>query len=242
MHAESSSAQASNQNVILNSAVEIGGGVARGVWAGLKMGAQAAGRAANQRLASSAPARGSLEIEAADAGSGSLESPDDTATSESRSLDESCVLDDMSSVEPGAGGQWIKIVDLCPVVSPSPERKANTVAHFRLPRSNREVATPTNGKHQQATSRTQPRAISYLAFSPDGASLFVAPADGRTFHILDVHPDGPDQLDQTCEVAGEVWHTYELRRGNTVAAVSDVQWSADGRWIGVATQRGTVRE
>lgn len=238
--ADSSSTQPNSQNVILNSAVEIGGGVARGVWAGLKMGAQAAGRAANQRLASSAPARGGLEIDANN-GSPSLGSPEE-ATSESRSLTESSILDDIPMAEPDVGGQWIKIIDLCPSASSAHRQppEPTTIAHFRLPCS-RQVVPPINS-HESLNAYSQSRYVSHLAFSPDGTGIFVSPADGRALHLFDIHPASPELPVPSGTVAGEVWHTYELRRGNTAAAVSEVQWSADGRWIGVATQRGTVRE
>jgi hypothetical protein len=83
--------------------------------------------------------------------------------------------------------------------------------------------------------------VTHLAFSPDGTALFAAPADGRSFHLFEIHPHNTSSQNQS-EVQGEVWHLYELRRGNTVSEVVEVNWSSDGRWIGVATGRGTVRK
>jgi hypothetical protein len=228
----------SGQNV-LNSAVGIGGGVARGVWAGIKMGAQAASRATNGRLATSAPAHGSLGIAALDApGLGDEES-------ESRSLDDSSsLLDEVvggSGLDfrpgPNRGGEWIKIIDIC--ASSDSRTKTRTIAHFRLPsRTNPALdarSRPPSDLHHSSSS------VTHLAFSPDGTSLFAAPADGRSFHLLEIHPSGPVSSG-TQAGEGEVWHMYELRRGNTAAAVSEVKWSQDGRWVGVATGRGTVRK
>jgi hypothetical protein len=97
---------------VINSAVGIGGGVARGVWAGIKMGAQAASRATNGRMATSAPTHSTL--------------PHDNGDVESRSLDDSSVLDESTSVDPPSpspsplresgsnssvkqGGEWIRL-------------------------------------------------------------------------------------------------------------------------------------
>lgn len=223
----------SGQGAILNSAVELGGVAARGVWAGLKMGAQAAGRAANQRLASSAPARSSLDEMTREDITAST-----SATSESRSFEGSSHMDEATSVDQSdAGGQWVKVIDLCAGGSGG----IRTIAHFRLPRSKPLVSPSGN-------DTAQSRTISHLAFSPSGTSLFVAPRDGRVFHLVDIHPASPGRelilgrQGVEGEVSGEVWHMYELRRGNTAAAVNEVKWSLDGRWVGVATQRGTVRE
>jgi hypothetical protein len=218
---------------VINSAVGIGGGVARGVWAGIKMGAQAASRATNGRMATSAPTHSTL--------------PHEEGEVESRSLDDSSVLDESISVDPPSpspsplrvsgsdsslkqGGEWIKIIDLT---------HSRTIAHFRLPPSRNTVSTVTTGTRR--FSETGHSAVSHLAFSPDGTTLFAAPADGRSFHLFEIHPHTTPPGDQP-EVQGEVWHLYELRRGNTVSEVVEVNWSSDGRWMGVATGRGTVRK
>jgi hypothetical protein len=176
--------------------------------------------------------------------------PHDNSDVESRSLDDSSVLDEsITSVEPPSpspsssplrgsgsnssmkqGGEWIKIIDLS---------HSRTIAHFRLPQSRHTVPTVTTGT--QRFSETGHAAVSHLAFSPDGTTLFAAPADGRSFHLFELHPHATPTQNQS-EVQGEVWHLYELRRGNTVSEVVEVNWSSDGRWIGVATGRGTVRK
>jgi hypothetical protein len=215
---------------VINSAVGIGGGVARGVWAGIKMGAQAASRATNGRMATSAPTHSTL--------------PHEEGEVESRSLDDSSVLDesttsvDLPSPLRGSGsdsslkqgGEWIKIIDLS---------HSRTVAHFRLPPSRHTVPTVTTGTRR--FSETGHSTVSHLAFSPDGTTLFAAPTDGRSFHLFEIHPHSTFAGNQS-EVQGEVWHLYELRRGNTASEGVEVNWSNDGRWVGVATGRGTVRK
>jgi len=224
------------QNQILNSAVGIGGGVARGVWAGLKMGAQAASRATNGRMASSAPTRSTF-FEAGEDGE-----------IESRSLADSSVLDfddsPSSSTMPllphssrpdtnVKGGEWIKVVDLG-------GSAMRTIAHFRLSPSRHSVPNiSTSGRYSEIGHSS----ISHLSFSPDGTTLFASSVDGRSFHLFDIHPQPRSETRKSQNgVEGEVWHLYEMRRGNTVSEVTEVQWSGDGRWVGVATGRGTVRK
>lgn len=242
------------QGALLTSAVEIGGGVARGVWAGLKMGAKAAGRARNGRLARSAPSEGSVL----------LDEELDEGGSESRSLDNSSLLSGDGTV-PDSGhdqlpveGEWIQVIDLLPRKRTSRRTAGHAIraedqasepvgpeviAHFRLPNSRPFNPLPPDlVSRPRSSSNSAMAPVGHLAFSPDGTKLFAAPADGRVFHILDIHPAGLDAAGMQGEVRGEVWHQYELRRGNTAATVSEVQWSADGRWVGVATGKGTVRE
>ena len=197
------------------------------------MGAQAASRATNGRMATSAPTHSTL--------------PHEDGEVESRSLDDSSVLDESTPVEPSSpspspsrvsgsgsslkqGGEWVKIIDLI---------TSRTIAHFRLPPSRHSVPNVTT--RSRRVSDTGHSAVSHLAFSPDGTTLFAAPAHGRSFHLFEVHPDTASPQNPG-EVQGEAWHLYELRRGNTVSEVVEVNWSSDGRWIGVATGRGTVRK
>jgi WD40 repeat protein len=198
------------------------------------MGAQAASRATNGRMASSAPTRSTFF----------QETPGEEGEVESRSLDESSVLDfddsPSSSTMPLSpspsrpdmsvkGGEWIKIVDLR-------ASGMRTIAHFRLPPSRHTVPNIQNRRH----SENGHSSISYLEFSPDGTTLFASPVDGRSFHLFDIHPSASSETLKN-GVEGEVWHLYELKRGSTVSEVVEVKWSGDGRWVGVATGRGTVR-
>lgn len=127
------------------------------------------------------------------------------------------------------GGEWIKIIDFS---------NSRTIAHFKLPPSRHSVpSVPTRSRRFSEVGHS---AVSHLAFSPDGTTLFAAPVDGRSFHLFELHPH--TRASEKEQVQGEVWHLYELKRGNTASEVVEVNWSRDGRWIGVATGRGTVRK
>ncbi|WWC65247.1 uncharacterized protein I303_107864 [Kwoniella dejecticola CBS 10117] len=260
-----SSANNDAQAAILSSAVGIGGGVARGVWAGLKMGARAANRARNTRLAKSAPSDSSGIM---------VDEEVDDVEAESRSLEESSILEERplsaasTSYPTKSGGEWIKIVDLHPKrTARSRTRKVNrshsssqrrpetsadehsipiesyieTVAHFRLPPSSSSLPIdPLLPNQPRRSSNNRSHPVVSLAFSPDGTQIFAAPSDGRSLHILEVHPAGLDKADIRSDVTGQVWHPYELKRGHTPADVREVMWDRNGRWIGVGTGKGTV--
>ncbi|KAL1412651.1 hypothetical protein Q8F55_000398 [Vanrija albida] len=211
------------QGALLTSAVEIGGGVARGVWAGLKMGAKAASQASGGRLATSAPAeRGPLEAE-------------NVYAAESRSVEDGALQESGSAARPPAG-VWIKIIDVQSSGSATPE----LIAHFRLPPTRSLVASPrpsgSNGRHVPSPGA---HPVTFLSFSPRSSRLFAAASDGRAFHLLDVRPRGA-AAGKRSACKGEVWASYVLRRGNTSAVVRSASWSSDERWIAVGTGKGTI--
>jgi len=70
--------------------------------------------------------------------------------------------------------------------------------------------------------------VSRLAFSADGCSLVVMPRDGHTGRVFRMRPSGSPS------------YLYNLRRGRTSAVVEGVGWSADARWVAIATRKGTV--
>ncbi|OCF34494.1 hypothetical protein I316_04009 [Kwoniella heveanensis BCC8398] len=251
-----SSGNDTSQAALLNSAVEIGGGVARGVWAGLKMGAKAANRARNTRLATSAPTDSSSLLGDGDS--------DGAVDSEARSLNESSVLEEQ--VVPAAvSGEWIQIIDIVPGASAGARRKRKptrsystsrrapidapdeqdndqptyeVIAHFRLPRSSALPLDTPHASRRRSNERIHP--VAHLSFSPDGTQLLAAPSDGKSFHVVEVHPAGINKNELRGEVKGQVWHLYELRRGHTAASVRQVNWDQKGRWVGVGTGKGTV--
>jgi hypothetical protein len=246
----------STQGAILASAVEIGGGVARGVWAGIKMGAKAASQARNNRLARSAPTEVSGSL-------ADIES-EENADAESRSLEEEESNVNMGTdgrAEENTGGEWIKIVDLSPrarpaissrkathisdrsSLSPSALSEPKVIAHFRSPPSHSHASTSTDmpKSRGRVAIRSHSRPVALLSFNPLGTQLLVAPNDGRTQHVFAIHPAGIESFSSQ-EACGEAWHLYELRRGNTAANVIQVNWGKDGRWVGIETGRGTIRE
>lgn len=264
------------QTALLTSAVEIGGGVARGVWAGLKMGAQAASKARAGRLARSAPS----EVSGALADDEHLESAD-SIVSDGTSVEEEGMTGELrENSAQKERGVWVKVVDLFarPAVKTAPKARRSsstsrqkptsldsgpstgssllqTIAHFKLPPSkspiphspqmNSRMNRTGNGSGLEHASRSQE--VAHLSFSPDGTRLLVAAADGRSQHVVDIHPAGPSpheaggsRKSPRSDSHGEVWHMYEFRRGNTSAHVDGVAWSDDGRMVGVATGKGTI--
>lgn len=216
----------STQSALLSSAVEIGGGVARGMWAGLKLGARVAG----DRLAQSAPSE-RVDVPP----HGSLSPADGT---ESRSVEDGLSAEGPLPPPP-PGGVWVKIVDVFPRHG---HNEPPVIAHFRLPPSRILVSSLPAAQNARAHTAQRQYPISLLSFSPEGSRLFAAAADGRDFHILDIRPRGAGFPRPRNASKGEVWDAYVLRRGNTVADVSSVSWSSDQRWISVCTSKGTVRE
>lgn len=91
-----------------------------------------------------------------------------------------------------------------------------------------------------------------MSFNPDGTQLAVAQADGRAAHVFQIHPRGINRArEQRAGDAtgtglgmgmGMVYHMYELKRGNSAADIQSVQWDEGGRWIGLVSGSGTIRE
>ncbi|BEJ15066.1 hypothetical protein CspHIS471_0408330 [Cutaneotrichosporon sp. HIS471] len=215
----STAAPQTTQGAILSSAVELGGGVARGVWAGLKAGAKVASQASSGRMSSSVSNDRVLENA----------SPPNPDTAENRPFEDGT---EIAPTKP-LGGVWIKIVDLFPCSSAETE----LIAHFRMPPIRHFVPAMPTQSPRSTVVRNQP--VVLLDFSPDGTRLFAAPADGRAFHVFEVRPRGA-MLARPGPPKGEVWDTYVLRRGNTPANVGSVSWSHDGRYVAVGTGRGTI--
>ncbi|KAK4689245.1 hypothetical protein P7C73_g853, partial [Tremellales sp. Uapishka_1] len=225
---EAGSTGTSLQPALLSSAVELGGGVARGVWAGIQMGARAAGRARNGRLARSAPAdHRSLAEEELE------EAPDSEDSGEI-----------YSATKETSSGQWIEILDLFPrsprmtgteqtssrsrSISLTRSASYQAIAHFKLPPRSVSAPLPQGPNPQdRRSSDSKEYPVSSLSFCPLGTQLFAAAADGKSFHVMEIHHR-------------EVWHLYELKRGHTSAEVCEVAWDKGGRWLGVGTGKGTV--
>jgi len=249
----------SAQGAILASAAEIGGSVARGVWAGIKMGAKAASQARSNRLARSAPVEASGSL-------ADVESEKNLNT-EPKDIEEDNIADGIADtqIEDDRGGQWVRILDIRPRsrLPSATSRVARTVAHhaivpscstgglpqpeviahFRSPPSRSHVPLATDHPRNRgiATPRAKSQRVSQLSFNPIGTQLLVALEDGKSQHVFEIHPVGAKRQ-MMHALCGEVWHLYELRRGNTAAKVVEVTWADDGRWVGVETSRGTIRE
>lgn len=172
----------------------------------------------------------------------------------------------MSGRSTATGGEWIKVVDLFPQRASEPQETIATqssepssssahpaasgfnkpvvIAHYRLSSlfSFSPALSPQASRLSRQPSNPGQQTVSHLKFAPSGTQLFAASSDGRAFHLVDLHPAGAIKPGAKTECKGEAWHLYELRRGTTAATVNDVAWDKDGRWIGVGTGRGTIRE
>lgn len=95
--------------------------------------------------------------------------------------------------------------------------------------------------------------VSLLQFSEDGNSIIVARRDGQTMKVYQLRPlpastrspgwtddSGNHVTVNSSQPAHSPWHVYDLRRGRTSAVVESLTWAYDGRWMAVATQKGTV--
>lgn len=84
--------------------------------------------------------------------------------------------------------------------------------------------------------------ISLLQFSHDGTSLMVATRGGHVMKVYKLRPARrPVASAPNADAAlHPPWHIYDLRRGRTSAIVDSLTWAHDGRWMAVATEKGTV--
>ncbi|KAG8739952.1 hypothetical protein FRC10_004951 [Ceratobasidium sp. 414] len=99
---------------------------------------------------------------------------------------------------------------------------------------------------------TPGQAVTALSFSSSGSMLAVSGADGVYVRVFEVRPKGryskggprlaaqddPSPLEG--RDTGSLWHWYDLQRGVTRRRVTSIIWSADSKWVGVVTVRGTI--
>lgn len=225
-----------SQEMVLSSAMAVGGFAARGVWGGMKAGMKLANQARTRHLSNSAPSEVNYSMDDKPdmmEGTTGVHGQSDASSIDSGSSE---AKDLNNARTKRCRASWIKVVDLSPRGGGPPTE----VAHFQLPPS--RLALPN--LPASPSSRAQPDdqsgpVVSFLSFSPTGTTLFAAPQHGRSFHILDIRPAEVAKTGET-NTRGTVWHTYELRRGHTRASVQDAQWSPDGRFISITTGKGTV--
>ncbi|KAG9073816.1 hypothetical protein FS749_014660, partial [Ceratobasidium sp. UAMH 11750] len=99
---------------------------------------------------------------------------------------------------------------------------------------------------------TPGQAITALAFSRSGSMLAVSGSDGVYVRVFEVRPKGHysnggpklaadgDSSALEGRDTGSLWHWYDLQRGLTRRRVTAIVWSADSKWVGVVTVRGTM--
>ncbi|KAG9074029.1 hypothetical protein FRC06_010986, partial [Ceratobasidium sp. 370] len=113
--------------------------------------------------------------------------------------------------------------------------------------------TPASAPRRVVQHHATPgQAITAVSFSRSGSMLAVSGADGVYVRVFEVRPKGqyskggprlsargdPGALDG--KDTGSLWHWYDLQRGVTRRRVTSIVWSADSKWIGIVTVRGTM--
>jgi hypothetical protein len=219
--ASTSVTTAASTAAVLSSAAGYGSMAARGVLTGLKKGAQMA-QAANEarlgRLAQSAPERSIMLDEDA------AEEEEILVDDEVQGASRKPVSREQQHQQHTPIARWIKVVDYT---------RDRTIAHFQLP-------LDTYGALLSPAAASL-STVSCLSFSPDGTQLLAAQGDGRACHVFQLHPAGSCHRGER-DVFGEVYHMYELKRGNTPAEIKEVVWDDHGRWIGIVSGHGTFRK
>lgn len=219
------------QEVLLSSAAGIGSGVARGVWAGLKLGAKAAS-SAQGRLARSAPSDGYGRLWRSASGETPVITPDPLDVEaaadgvEDGELPEAQSERDMLTL---SAGRWVVVLDLFPrggfnlAASISTDSSSgrslvvpNTLAHFALPHStlsispmthtavgsNASVGSPRNANNGLLQQNRSPR---YL----DGSGHTRRSTATPSVSYLSFAPNGLSLF--VAPASGRVFHVFELR-------------------------------
>lgn len=81
--------------------------------------------------------------------------------------------------------------------------------------------------------RAHKEPLSYLAFDPSGTLLVTAGAGGYEFNIFQIRPSSGALHENALPL-------YTLVRGRTSAAITDITFSNDSRWMAVSTSHGTT--
>ncbi|GAA5977579.1 hypothetical protein JCM11641_006869 [Rhodosporidiobolus odoratus] len=140
----------------------------------------------------------------------------------------------------------VLVVDLLsPVASSSPSNK---------PRTSRPVSSPggvasSSSSPLRVVAHFRPcsQPLALLSFSPSSTSLLTASATAHAFDVFELKPAvriGVSATSSSPSSApaplGQVWHRYRLQRGYTSAQATSATWSTDGRFVSVATGKGTA--
>ncbi|BGP15977.1 hypothetical protein JCM10213_004794 [Rhodosporidiobolus nylandii] len=140
----------------------------------------------------------------------------------------------------------IMVVDLL-----SPTTSSGSGFKSRSSRTSSSGGGPSSPLPFKVVAHFRPYAqpLALLSFSPSSTSLLTAPAGGHAFDVFELKPSvrvgvsataSPSSSALTAGGTGKVWHRYRLSRGFTSARASAASWSADGRFVGVSTSKGTA--
>ncbi|CDZ96326.1 WD40 repeat protein [Phaffia rhodozyma] len=130
--------------------------------------------------------------------------------------------------------QSVQIIDLHPLSSASVNSTGpNTLSSLPANRS------PLVHFYPSPTARSaQP--INHLSFSPNSQMLLISQAPSCSFAVVEIRPPRKSPHPAPGHSSGEVWERYVLRRGVSEAVVKSVSWDNAGRWVAVATGKGTL--
>ncbi|KIM22430.1 hypothetical protein M408DRAFT_28737 [Serendipita vermifera MAFF 305830] len=106
------------------------------------------------------------------------------------------------------------------------------------------LTSTTSRLHSSLPTTVSKKAITSLAWSPDGALLAVGGEDGGSVRVFKLPrsrrgKDADDKL-RINRRLGKATLVYELLRGVTPASIHDISWSADGLWNGFVSSNGTL--
>ena len=220
---------ASKLGVSVLSGMKVLGGMAfSAARAGVTAAATAAERHYSAEVSATPVVPGKFFSRSAPAASGRDNQPRHDGHVESNSVQDAAPVLDTPIVDrqgPSDDTHHITVLDLAPLRSSSSSGPTRVAEFFA-------------GKEQP---------ISLLQFSQDGTMLMVATSGGQTMKVFQLRPaptgvrhlSGASSIHNTTSLDSPV-HMYDLRRGRTSAVVDSLTWAHDGRWVAVATEKGTV--
>ncbi|BGP39890.1 hypothetical protein JCM10450v2_003864 [Rhodotorula kratochvilovae] len=142
-----------------------------------------------------------------------------------------------TAIEASPAAGTVKVVDLvASCAAPAPQAKGKA------------RAPPVPQMKLVAHFRPYGSALALLSLAPAGTTLLAASAAGHSFDVFELKPVVPVGVSATAsaaastsgEGAGKFWHRYRLQRGFTSASASSASWTPDGRFVAVATSKGTA--
>ena len=110
-------------------------------------------------------------------------------------------------------------------------------------KSRRRAHSNSNSLKAVAHFRPYSHHLALVSLAASSAQVLTASAHGHHFDVFDLKPSVRVGSSATgasnADGPGRVWHRYRLHRGFTGARASGASWSADSRFVAVATGKGT---
>jgi len=112
------------------------------------------------------------------------------------------------------------------------------------------------GRPEQLSNFTLPfgQVVAGLKFCEDGTSVTVVPSNDGVIRLYQINSQARamrrsavsnvGHRSQDRQSSGPIrqgsWHVYALRRGWTSGVIKAINYSGDGRWVGICTRKRTV--